>query len=99
MLVAADPLNRLRYVVINSGHTFGAKDFRGTNALLYPRWRLAVFWVDEGSGDPMASGFFNERWARALTGVLARVSLNVGWRFAMARLSSMSPEFRLMSRG
>lgn len=27
----------VRAVVINSGHTFGEADFRGTNAWLYPR--------------------------------------------------------------
>lgn len=60
-MIAANSLNRLRYVVLNSGHTFGARDFAGTNALLYPRlgdW--AVFRVDDG--DAVASGFFNERW-------------------------------------
>ena len=26
-----------RYVVLNSGHTFHEADYKGTNALLYPR--------------------------------------------------------------
>src|SRR5439155_15220940 len=38
VLVYPSPLTtNLRYVVFNSGHTFHAADFRGTNALLYPR--------------------------------------------------------------
>jgi hypothetical protein len=36
-LIAPNPLNPLRYVVVNSGHTFGAKEFAGSNAQLYPR--------------------------------------------------------------
>ena len=37
MLIYPNPLNANRYVVLNSGHTFHAADYRGTNALLYPR--------------------------------------------------------------
>jgi hypothetical protein len=37
VLIYPSPLNPARYVVLNSGHTFHAEDFRGTNALLYPR--------------------------------------------------------------
>jgi hypothetical protein len=37
VIVYPNPLNPRRYVVINSGHTFGEDDFRGTNAWLYPR--------------------------------------------------------------
>lgn len=62
-LIAANPLNRLRYVVLNSGHTFGARDFLGTNALLYPRlgdW--AILRTDAQGMAPVASGFLNERW-------------------------------------
>lgn len=36
-LVYPNPLNRHRYVVINSGHTFHEPEFRGSNAQLYPR--------------------------------------------------------------
>lgn len=59
-LISARPLNRLKYVVLNSGHTFGAESFRGTNALLYPRlgdW--GVLRLDESTA---ASGYFDERW-------------------------------------
>src|SRR5262249_33662423 len=37
VLIQPNPLNPTRYVVLNSGHTFHAEDFQGTNALLYPR--------------------------------------------------------------
>jgi dienelactone hydrolase len=37
VLICPNPLNPTRYIVLNSGHTFHAKDFQGTNALLYPR--------------------------------------------------------------
>jgi dienelactone hydrolase len=36
-LIYPNPLNRRRYVVINSGHTFHEKDFRSSNAWLFPR--------------------------------------------------------------
>ncbi len=38
LLIYPNPLNPTRYIVINSGHTFHADDFKGTNALLYPRF-------------------------------------------------------------
>ena len=36
-MIYPNPLDPTRYVVVNSGHTFGEKEFKGTNALLYPR--------------------------------------------------------------
>ncbi len=60
-LVYPDPLAPSRYVVINSGHTFSEAEFRGTNALLYPRlgdW--AVVRLDDG--EAVAAGYFNEQW-------------------------------------
>ena len=60
-LVSASPLNPLRYVVINSGHTFTEADFEGTNARLYPRLGdYAVIKVD--SDEVMVNGFYDERW-------------------------------------
>jgi len=62
VLIQANPLNPLRYVVLNSGHTFGAKDFAGTNALLYPRLGdFAVFKLGE-PGEVVAGGYFDEHW-------------------------------------
>ncbi len=36
-MIYPNPLNPNRYVVINSGHTFHAKDFQASNAWLFPR--------------------------------------------------------------
>jgi len=56
------------YIVINSGHTFGEADLKGTNALLYPRlgdW--AVIKPTPTAKDPaayevVAAGLFDENW-------------------------------------
>lgn len=60
-MVYPNPLNPNRYVVINSGHTFGEAEFRGTNALLFPRlgdWgSLSI--TDESI---LSSGYFDEEW-------------------------------------
>jgi dienelactone hydrolase len=64
-LIAPNPLNPYRYVVVNSGHTFDAKAFAGSNALLYPRLGdYAVFRVGEShkDGEVKVSGYFDERW-------------------------------------
>jgi hypothetical protein len=61
VLIYPNPLNPERYVVLNSGHTFHAPEFRGTNALLYPRlgdW--AVLRIE--NGEPETAGFFDEQW-------------------------------------
>jgi predicted esterase len=64
VLIAPNPLNPRRYVVINSGHTFGAAEFTGTNALLYPRLGdYAVFQTGGREGVVRASGFFDEGWS------------------------------------
>lgn len=60
VLVYPNPLNPKRYVVINSGHTFGEADFRGTNAWLYPR--LGDYAVLSPAGGVVVSGFFDESW-------------------------------------
>lgn len=36
-MIFPNPLNPRRYVVLNSGHTFHEKEFRASNAQLYPR--------------------------------------------------------------
>jgi hypothetical protein len=62
VLIGVNPLNRLRYVVINSGHTFGAREFNGTNALLYPHLGdHAVIKIGEAD-EVKAGGYFNEKW-------------------------------------
>lgn len=62
-LIAANPLNPLKYVVLNSGHTFGAKEFAGSNAQFYPRlgdW--AALRIGSKTETAEASGFFDDRW-------------------------------------
>ena len=64
VLVTSSPLNRGRYLVLNSGHTFGPDAFKGSNALLYPRLGdYAVFRVG-GADEVRAGGYFNERWRK-----------------------------------
>jgi hypothetical protein len=61
VLIYPNPLNPNRYVVINSGHTFGETEFRGTNALLVPRlgdWAV-LSTADEST---VAAGLFDEQW-------------------------------------
>jgi hypothetical protein len=68
VLVYPNPVNPSRYVVLNSGHTFHAADFEGTNALLYPRlgdyaiMRLST----KGSGTEVEqvekNGLFDDAW-------------------------------------
>jgi len=60
VIVYPNPLNSKRYVVLNSGHTFGDEDFRGTNAWLYPR--IGDYAILTANGDIALSGFFDERW-------------------------------------
>jgi hypothetical protein len=56
------------YVVLNSGHTFHEADFKGTNALLYPRLGdYAVVKPAPTDKDPAAfevvtAGLFDETW-------------------------------------
>ena len=60
VLIYPNPLNPKRYVVINSGHTFGEKEFKGTNALLFPR--LGDWAILGTDGAVAVSGLFNESW-------------------------------------
>jgi hypothetical protein len=68
VLIYPNPLQKGRYIVINSGHTFKEADLKGTNALLYPRlgdW--AVIKPTPTEKDPaayevVAAGLFDENW-------------------------------------
>ncbi|HJT78934.1 MAG TPA: prolyl oligopeptidase family serine peptidase, partial [Gemmataceae bacterium] len=68
VLIYPSPLNPERYVVLNSGHTFHAADFEGTNALLYPRLGdYALLKPAAKDGDPAAAevveaGLFDDAW-------------------------------------
>jgi hypothetical protein len=65
-LVYPSPLNTGRYVVLNSGHTFHAPDFRGTNALLYPRLGDYAILKPAAGKEPEAevvtAGLFDDFW-------------------------------------
>jgi dienelactone hydrolase len=68
VLIHPSPLNANRYVVLNSGHTFHAPEFRGTNALLFPRLgdyallRLNPTAKDALGVDVVHAGLFDESW-------------------------------------
>ncbi|MCA9051591.1 MAG: hypothetical protein KDA89_22790, partial [Planctomycetaceae bacterium] len=70
-MIFPNPLNRRRYVVINSGHTFHEKDFLASNAWLFPR--LGDIAVQKFSGN--ADGSFTEETVRA-------DNFNSGWQLA-----------------
>ncbi len=67
-LIYPSPLQTGRYVVLNSGHTFHAADFRGTNAQLYPRLgdyallRLAPTNKDPLETEVVTAGLFDDFW-------------------------------------
>lgn len=69
MLIHPNPESpEIHYVVLNSGHTFHEADFKGTNALLYPRLGdYAVVKPTPTDMDPAAfevitAGLFDEQW-------------------------------------
>jgi predicted esterase len=68
VVIYPSPLQTGRYVVLNSGHTFHAGDFRGTNALLYPRLgdyailKLAPTGKELPAGEPVVAGLFDDFW-------------------------------------
>ncbi len=69
VLIYPNPLDGNKgYVVINSGHTFGEADLKGTNALLYPRlgdWAvLKPTPTDKAPAayQVVAAGLFDENW-------------------------------------
>lgn len=68
MLIYPDPLNRGHCLVMNSGRTFHAAEFEGSNAQLYPRlgdWavlRVAPTKADAARTETVAAGLFDEDW-------------------------------------
>jgi predicted esterase len=68
LLIYPNPLNRSRYVLLNSGHTFHKEDFEGTNALLYPRFGDYAILRLPTKGPGLAveqveqNGLFDEGW-------------------------------------
>lgn len=68
VFIQPNPLNPAKYVVLNSGHTFHADAFRGSNALLFPRLGdYAILKLTPTAKDPLATevvtaGLFDEFW-------------------------------------
>jgi hypothetical protein len=68
VMIYPSPLNSSRYVVLNSGHTFHAPDYVGTNALLFPRLgdyallRLAPTDRDILNVEVVTAGLFDDYW-------------------------------------
>jgi hypothetical protein len=64
VLIVPNPLAANRYVVLNSGHTFGEKELASLNYLLFPRlgdW--AVMEIGEKGGERVVrAGLFDEEW-------------------------------------
>ncbi|MFM7059157.1 MAG: alpha/beta hydrolase-fold protein [Planctomycetota bacterium] len=67
-LIFPNPLNRSKYVVLNTGHTFGERDFRASNAWLFPRLGdAAVLRLSSGNAGPPESSLiwsdvFDSHW-------------------------------------
>jgi predicted esterase len=60
-MIHPNPSAPERYLVINGGHTFHEADFKGTNALLFPRvgdWAV----TDVRTGAVAAEGVFDRNW-------------------------------------
>ena len=60
-LIYPNPLDPEHYVVLNSGLTFGTKEFKGTNALLYPRLGDYAI-IRRSDGAVMLAGIFDDEW-------------------------------------
>ncbi len=66
VLIYPNPLNALRYVVLNTGHTFPTDDYVKTNALLFPR--LGDYAILRAGDDPavvdvVTAGLFDDSWS------------------------------------
>lgn len=69
MFISPNPLNARRYVVINSGHTFHEREFKASNAQLYPRlgdFAVIRFRLRDGNSEfeeaTERAGIFDENW-------------------------------------
>lgn len=67
-LIFPNPFNRSKYIVLNTGHTFGERDFRASNAWLFPRLGdVGVLQLSQGNAGEAAaavvwSDVFNAAW-------------------------------------
>jgi dienelactone hydrolase len=71
VMIAPNPLNASRYVVFNSGHTFHEEEFKGTNALLYPRLGDYAM-IHPTARQVMRGGIFDTEWRQLLRPMNAR---------------------------
>lgn len=67
LMIYPNPLNPNRYVVLNTGHTFYEPEFRGNNALVYPRLGdFAVMRLDKTKevldAEVEQAGLFDDNW-------------------------------------
>lgn len=66
VMIYPNPLAPGKYIVLNSGHTFHAAEFQGTNAGLYPRLGDFAILRPDGkapaSAEVVRAGLFNEEW-------------------------------------
>jgi dienelactone hydrolase len=60
-LIYPNPLNPNKYVVLNSGYTFGDAEFKGTNALLYPRMGDYAI-IRRSDNKVVFAGLFDDNW-------------------------------------
>lgn len=65
VMIAPNPLNPNRYVVFNSGHTFHEEEFKGSNALLYPRLGDYAM-IHPGQRTVVRGGVFDTEWRQLL---------------------------------
>lgn len=71
VLIAPNPLNGSRYVVFNSGHTFHEDEFKGSNALLYPRLGdYAV--IHPAARQVVRGGMFDTEWRQLLRPMVSK---------------------------
>ena len=68
VMIFPSPLAAGRYIVLNSGHTFHAADFQGSNALLYPRLgdyamlKTKPSQKEQPGFEVLTAGIFDEFW-------------------------------------
>jgi dienelactone hydrolase len=65
VMIAPNPLNPNRYVVFNSGHTFHEEEFKGSNALLYPRLGDYAM-IHPTARTVVRGGVFDTEWRQLL---------------------------------
>ncbi|MGV2337433.1 MAG UNVERIFIED_CONTAM: glycosyltransferase [Planctomycetaceae bacterium] len=72
-LIFPNPFNRRKYIVLNTGHTFGEQDFKASNAWLFPRMGdVGVLKLSPGGDGRTTSTLiwsdtFGTRWLLPLT--------------------------------